>query len=674
MSFTPVTITTHRIFPTLRIFPEKSRRYRAVCLIAAFLTAFCFVFGTAAQPVQAAVKTGVVDEAEKNRTTMYVSSDLTGRSGLCILLENVDKSGKKKFGMIDTGNANTAAMKAFLNKHGVKTLEFLIMTHFHRDHDGNAVWVLKNYNVKSLYLKQFDAAWSNGDQSVYENVLRTAVLSPNVKKICGVSYALSINRDASPKASDSFITFLKSHAKDKGRFKGLFTASNTSLYLGQTSLRLFNWEIWAEDGIKQWVPGKNRRCKVQKYTIDRSDNHFSMGVRVTRGSQKIWIGGDMTNLRLKEKRHAPYKGDEDRLKKQIGKVDAAVLNHHGRGGSNVKSFLKTLNPTYVIYTSTKSDILSGSETLARSTWSYIRYILRVPADKVLWACNFWGFRPDDPTITLNSDAVKNSSTDSSDSKNSQTSAASTGKGLAVSFLPGKTYSGYDVTGDGKKDVVSIVSPKSGDTYKGLTININKQTVWSTETTFKDTKPVTLVRLPGKKPYFCISILSPAGTNSGGSIFGLYQYGRKQTAGTVYGLVRYYNFLEHMPVNQYVYTGAPSITCSAKAITVVTTGSDTLSSKAFVSYVLEADNNKGLKAASWIYPYTTVKGKTGTITLTTAANLYAGINATAKSSTLPKGQKVTVTGVCRNKDGITRYHITDSRNKVWWINAPAAAKR
>ena len=334
---------------------------------------------------------------------MYVSSALTGRNGLCVLLENVDSSGNKKYGLIDTGNPNTAAAKVFLNKHGVKSLDFLILTHMHRDHAGNAVWIIKNYRVRQLYLKQFDAAWSDGDQYLYESVLRAALTSPYVQQIHGVSYALSQNKTASPKATKGFLSFLKSNENRKWRFKGLFNSSNTALYLGQTSLRLFNWEIWADNGTSQWVPGKNTRCKAQKYTIDRSDNHFSMGVRVTRGSHKIWIGGDITNLRLKHKRHSSFKGDEDRLGKQIGKVDVAVLNHHGRGGSNSKSFLKALSPSYVIYTSTKVEINSAPR--ASSTLKYIRRTMKLPESHIIWAFDCWGIHCKDPAVTLSSKAA-----------------------------------------------------------------------------------------------------------------------------------------------------------------------------------------------------------------------------------------------------------------------------
>ena len=653
---------------------------------------------------------------------MYVSSALTGRNGLCVLLENVDSSGNKKYGLIDTGNPNTAAAKVFLNKHGVKSLDFLILTHMHRDHAGNAVWIIKNYRVRQLYLKQFDAAWSDGDQYLYESVLRAALTSPYVQQIHGVSYALSQNKTASPKATKGFLSFLKSNENRKWRFKGLFNSSNTALYLGQTSLRLFNWEIWADNGTSQWVPGKNTRCKAQKYTIDRSDNHFSMGVRVTRGSHKIWIGGDITNLRLKHKRHSSCKGDEDRLGKQIGKVDVAVLNHHGRGGSNSKSFLKALSPSYVIYTSTKVEINSAPR--ASSTLKYIRRTMKLPESHIIWAFDCWGIHCKDPAVTLSSKAAapaaknktaktnpakstpgknttaksnpgknttaksnpaknapgKNTPAKSTPAKNDPANAKSTGnstdassdQALAVPLLPGQTYSSYDLTGDGKKDIVSISNTKSGDCYKGLSISINKSVVWATKVSFKDSRPLTLVRLPGRQPYLCICIMSPVGNNPSTKAFGLYRCERQAGSGPQYRLVQSYSFLKQMPISRYTYKGAPAITCSANRITVVTSGSDTLSASAYVSFVLEQDKN-GLKTAAYTFPYTTVAGQAGTVTLNAPAKLYSYVEAEKNSAVLAKGSKVTVTGVFKNKSGITRYRIIDSSKKVWWIDAPGAAK-
>lgn len=645
------------------IFPRSNQRASVIRMFTAAVLVFFLVFGTIAQPVQAAISLEEPAPSDKNRLTAYIASTLVSRHGLCVLLESSDSSGNKKYGMVDTGNANSSAARAFLKKHNVKTLEFLILTHMHKDHDGNAAWIINNYNVKKLYVKQFDSTWSDGDQATYEKVLRAAVLSPNVKQIVGVGYSLSISKSASPKASSGFVSFLKSHSKDKWKFKGLFSSSNTALYLGQASLRLFNWEIWAENGTSQWVPGKTTRCKAQKYSGNRSDNHFSMGVRVTQGSHKLWIGGDMTNLRLSKMRHAPYSGDEDRLARKIGKVDVSILNHHGRGGSNATSFLKVLSPKYVVYTSTRSEILSNGATLAATTWNYIRFNLRIPEDRIIWAYDYWGTHRTDASITLSS---KGKTTTKTTEDNSSAT-----KGLVVSLLPGKTYSNYDLTGDGKADLVTVTAAKAGSTYKGLTINVNKKAAWSTKASFKDTNPVSLVRLPGRQPYVCIAILSPTGTGASGKALGLYQYGKKDAAGKQYGLIQIYNCLKTMPVNKYSYRVSPSISCSAKRITLVTSGSDTLSSSAFVTFALEQDR-AGLKNVSKVFPYTTVKGKTGTITLKAATNLFASLDAETNSSTLPKGSKVTVNGVCRNKNGATRYRIVDSNQRVWWINAPAAA--
>lgn len=649
----------------------RGRRTSAAIRLLAVLLMFCFLSRIPVLPVQAAVTVTVSEDepTEKNRTTMYVSSALTRRRGLCVLLESVDHSGSKKYGLIDTGNSDHSAAKAFLSKHGVKELDFMILTHMHRDHIGNAVWILKNYKVRRLYLKQFDAAWSDGEQSIYENILRTAMTSPYVQQIYGVSYALSKNKAASPKASKSFLAFLQSHEKNKWRFKGLFNSSNTSLYLGGASLRLYNWEIWADDGTSQWNPVKNTRCKVQKYGYDRSDNHFSMGVRVTRGNQKIWIGGDMTNLRLVNKHGCSIQGDEDRLGRQIGKVNVAVLNHHGKGGSNTRDFLNALSPSYVIYTSAKPDIDSEG-SLAASTLRFIRRTLKLPESRILWAFDCWGTHCKDPVVTLDSKAGKKEKTDRTAKTDTKSAAA---RGLAVALIPGKTYTSYDLTGDGKKDILSITGTRTGGVYKGLTISINKKEAWTTKISFKDTVPATLIRLPGQKPYICISILSPAAGSGAKKVFGLFRYDRQGTAGSKYGLTLSYSFLANMPVRNFTYRGTPRIWVGIKQMTIVAAGSDTLSPTAFVSFVLKQGKN-GLTPAKEIFPYTTVQGKTGTVTMKAAASLFTSADAAAKSGTIPKGRKVTVTGAVKNKKNITRYRVVDSNKKVWWITAPAAASK
>ena len=89
------------------------------------------------------------EQSIKNITRVYFCSEITKGYGAgdCILLENTDSKGNKLFGLIDTGrnlpktdeNGNsTTVVKEFLRRHGVDKLEFLVITHIHGDHAGDA--------------------------------------------------------------------------------------------------------------------------------------------------------------------------------------------------------------------------------------------------------------------------------------------------------------------------------------------------------------------------------------------------------------------------------------------------------------------------------------------------------------------------------------------------------
>ena len=86
-----------------------------------------------------------------------------------IVLEN-----ENKFAFIDTGSKFYYPMiKEHLNSRNIFDLEFILLTHFHNDHYGNVANIIKDYNVKKLYLKKYyglDGTTSSGYESNEEYI------------------------------------------------------------------------------------------------------------------------------------------------------------------------------------------------------------------------------------------------------------------------------------------------------------------------------------------------------------------------------------------------------------------------------------------------------------------------------------------------------------------------
>lgn len=60
--------------------------------------------------------------------------------------------------MIDTGfEKQFETIKEYLDKLGVRKIEFILLTHFHRDHYGSIPNIIKNYEVGKVYFKAYSA-------------------------------------------------------------------------------------------------------------------------------------------------------------------------------------------------------------------------------------------------------------------------------------------------------------------------------------------------------------------------------------------------------------------------------------------------------------------------------------------------------------------------------------
>lgn len=97
----------------------------------------------------------------------------TGNSA-AILIENAGR-----FAMIDTGNTNDdATVKAYLQKQGVETIDYLILTHFHADHIGSADTVINDFNVNTTLVPNGEA--TSKVYQEYIHALSNKGLKPSV--------------------------------------------------------------------------------------------------------------------------------------------------------------------------------------------------------------------------------------------------------------------------------------------------------------------------------------------------------------------------------------------------------------------------------------------------------------------------------------------------------------
>ncbi len=289
-------------------------------------------------------------------TRVYFSSEVTKTygNGDCILLENYDKNGNKIYGLIDTGrkilkndenSKSSTVVKEFLKNHGVKKLEFLAITHSHGDHNGDALTVLDNFDIDTIYMKEFDAKWSpGGTQETYENILEKAI-KKNIKVI-GVSFLSLTSKDISPSRSADFINNTKVAKKELFESFYYYNDENTNIIFkfGSATIQIFNWEMFDEKG-NQYITGVTMDATRE---IDKDENNNSLGFLLKQGNKKAFFAGDMNNL--DEDKEFGRVGDEDRLKDSIGKVDLLKLGHHGYQYSNTEDYMNVLKPKYAVIT------------------------------------------------------------------------------------------------------------------------------------------------------------------------------------------------------------------------------------------------------------------------------------------------------------------------------------
>ena len=256
----------------------------------------------------------------------------TGAYGDCILLED-----NGKFALVDTGINDTTTsipnIVNYLKKMNITELEFVIITHPHKDHIGGFVDIFaNNIKIKGLYIKNYENIIAN---SKYDGVVNKTLYN-NVIKMCN-DYQIPI-------------TYVNSKME------------GTSIYLNKT-MKITFYNTYR----RLYLKGSNNGANGTSFSYKKA--HFKKNLNVdsivtlitaTNTGHTALLTGDLNNYYI----HTHL---INKIVKKYGQIDVYKLGHHGQNNStglNASTARhKKLNvkAKYLVATQGKSQLLKKDQ-------------------------------------------------------------------------------------------------------------------------------------------------------------------------------------------------------------------------------------------------------------------------------------------------------------------------
>ena len=190
-----------------------------------------------------------------------------------------------------------AVRKIAGDEKGKAVLEFVLGTHSHSDHIGGFDTLIldENITVKTAYIKKYDSS-----------------------KIRQYEIDAWYNQEV----FDQMIS-----ACEKKNVPVVHDISEEPFTFGNFTMKFCNT---AETDISEPV----------------GENENAVGLLIEKDGVRAFLAADINNL----------DGDEDRLAKELGKINLLKVGHHGYDKSTTLDFVKSLNPEFAVVTNKKGKI------------------------------------------------------------------------------------------------------------------------------------------------------------------------------------------------------------------------------------------------------------------------------------------------------------------------------
>ncbi len=220
------------------------------------------------------------------------------------------------YGLIDTGFARAfPRIKDYLDRLGVKRLEFILITHFHKDHYGSLPALLQTYPVGTVYMKKFSGLNITDGSGHSASDEFNAREMENCERMCALA---------------------RYHSR-------LVVLDGT---VGHVKLGEFDFQLFGEpDAIRIMYLDP---FSPYYHQIRFGENTNSVVLYANVNGTHIYLGGDACNEPLEYER---YSCQNTRYACEINhRIDLLKVPHHCCGNVLSEQFLEILQPRYCIAT------------------------------------------------------------------------------------------------------------------------------------------------------------------------------------------------------------------------------------------------------------------------------------------------------------------------------------